>query len=175
MSLISPKYSISWVRKDIPLLNPCWCLVKKTGRLQVLHYFLCAFSQDFTNWWGQANRLIIQGICFWDLLQWLQSTVIPIHKKGNRHLADNYWPISLTSVVWKMPELILCDKIMLHYLVSSSAESLCPQSKSTWSSPKTNIHHSAPSGHGQLDSMMPSFWTSRRPLTVSLRSDCCIG
>ena len=47
-------------------------------------------------------------------VQWLQATVIPIHKKGTRHSADNYRPISLTYVVCKMLESILRDKIMLH-------------------------------------------------------------
>ena len=47
-------------------------------------------------------------------LQWRQATVIPIHKKGSRQSADNYRPISLTSVVCKMLESILRDKIMLH-------------------------------------------------------------
>ena len=35
---------------------------------------------------------------------WKKATVIPIHKGGNKTLAANYRPISLTSVVCKQME-----------------------------------------------------------------------
>ena len=47
-------------------------------------------------------------------MQWRQATVVPIHKKGDRERADNYRPISLTSVVCKTVEAILRDRIMDH-------------------------------------------------------------
>ena len=38
----------------------------------------------------------------------------PIFKKGDRHRAKNYRPVSLTSVVCKIMESIIRDKIMYH-------------------------------------------------------------
>ena len=42
------------------------------------------------------------------------ALVIPIFKKGSKKEAGNYRPVSLTSVVGKMLESILRDKIMYH-------------------------------------------------------------
>ena len=43
-----------------------------------------------------------------------EALVIPIFKKGSKKEAGNYRPVSLTSVVGKMLESILRDKIMYH-------------------------------------------------------------
>ena len=45
---------------------------------------------------------------------WRRATVIPVHKKGSRHLANNYRPISLTAIPCKIMESIIRDKIMQH-------------------------------------------------------------
>ena len=45
--------------------------------------------------------------------------MIPILKKGNKECASNYRPISLTSVVCKMLEAILRDRIMAHLEANS--------------------------------------------------------
>jgi hypothetical protein len=42
------------------------------------------------------------------------ANVTPIHKKGPKDIAGNYRPISLTSVVGKMLESIIADKIVEH-------------------------------------------------------------
>ena len=39
------------------------------------------------------------------------ATVVPLHKKGGRDKAENYRPISLTSIVGKMLESIVKDNI----------------------------------------------------------------
>ena len=46
--------------------------------------------------------------------EWKHATVVPIFKKGQKKLASNYRPISLTSVVCKTMEAIVKDRIMLH-------------------------------------------------------------
>ena len=45
---------------------------------------------------------------------WKIGHVSPIFKKGDRHQAKNYRPVSLTSVVCKIMESIIRDKIMYH-------------------------------------------------------------
>ena len=39
----------------------------------------------------------------------------PVFKKGDRHLAENYRPISLTSISCKLLEQILCSQILRHF------------------------------------------------------------
>ena len=38
---------------------------------------------------------------------WVTANVIPVHKKGNKRLASNYRPISLSSVIVKVMERII--------------------------------------------------------------------
>ena len=46
--------------------------------------------------------------------EWKTANVVPIYKKGEKNKAENYRPVSLTSVTCKMPEHILCSNIMTH-------------------------------------------------------------
>ena len=48
--------------------------------------------------------------------QWKQALITPIHKKGNRNLASNYRPISLTSAFCRIFEAILHKHILLHLI-----------------------------------------------------------
>ena len=45
---------------------------------------------------------------------WLKANVAPIFKKGNRHLAENYRPVSLTCVCCKVMEHIICRHMLNH-------------------------------------------------------------
>ncbi len=45
---------------------------------------------------------------------WRQANVIPIFKKGEKTLASNYRPVSLTSVVGKVLESIIARNIREH-------------------------------------------------------------
>jgi len=47
-------------------------------------------------------------------LDWKRANVSPIYKKGARNLAENYRPISLTSIVCKMMETLIRDRLMKH-------------------------------------------------------------
>ena len=45
---------------------------------------------------------------------WKLSNVSPIFKKGSRNLAENYRPVSLTSVICKLFESIMRDTMVRH-------------------------------------------------------------
>ena len=45
---------------------------------------------------------------------WLRANVAPIYKKSNRHKAENYRPVSLTCVLCKLLEHIVCKHVMTH-------------------------------------------------------------
>ena len=45
---------------------------------------------------------------------WKLANITPLHKKGPKTSTKNYRPISLTSVVSKLMEKIVRDKIMSH-------------------------------------------------------------
>ena len=55
----------------------------------------------------------IEG-CFLLPDDWRIASVSPVYKKGQKSLAENYRPISLTSVCCKIMEHILASKIMKH-------------------------------------------------------------
>ena len=46
--------------------------------------------------------------------EWKQANVSPIFKKGQKHLAENYRPISLTSIVCKLMETFIKRELMTH-------------------------------------------------------------
>ena len=48
-------------------------------------------------------------------LSWSQDNIAPIFKKGDRSLAANYRPISLTSICCKILEHIIFTNIMNHF------------------------------------------------------------
>ncbi len=45
---------------------------------------------------------------------WTDANVTPLFKKGNRHIASNYRPVSLTCITCKIMEHVLCRHIMQH-------------------------------------------------------------
>ena len=51
--------------------------------------------------------------------EWVEANVAPIFKKGDRHTASNYRPISLTCVCAKLLEHIICKSIMTHFTINN--------------------------------------------------------
>ena len=45
-------------------------------------------------------------------LDWATANIVPVHKRDDKWLPSNYRPISLTSVVIKVMEQIICNKII---------------------------------------------------------------
>ena len=48
-------------------------------------------------------------------LDWRNANVTPVFKKGDRHLAENYRPVSLTTVTCKILEHIICSHMLKHF------------------------------------------------------------
>lgn len=44
---------------------------------------------------------------------WKTANIVPIHKKGSKENIENYRTISLTSLVMKVFEHIICDDIFM--------------------------------------------------------------
>jgi len=58
---------------------------------------------------------------------WRRANVVPIFKKGQKYSCANYRPISLTCIISKVMEHIICSNIMAHanthnilYIVTSA-------------------------------------------------------
>ena len=47
-------------------------------------------------------------------LDWTLGSFVPIHKKGNKQESGNYRPVSLTSVVSKVLESLIRDRLLHH-------------------------------------------------------------
>ena len=50
---------------------------------------------------------------------WKLANISPIYKKGSRNIAENYRPISLTSILCKIMESCIRDEILLHLQVNN--------------------------------------------------------
>ena len=46
---------------------------------------------------------------------WISANIAPIYKKGDRHLAENYRPVSLTCVLPKLLQHIVCRAMLVHF------------------------------------------------------------
>ena len=62
------------------------------------------------------NKSLCEGIV---PIQWVESCITVIHKKGLKSVIGNYRPISTTSVICEMVESIIRDHI-IDYMVSNS-------------------------------------------------------
>ena len=55
---------------------------------------------------------------------WKEAHVSPVYKKGVKSNLGNYRPVSLTSVVCKVLESLICDHLM-EYMTSNDLLSVC--------------------------------------------------
>ena len=49
-------------------------------------------------------------------VDWKRAFITPISKKGSRHLPENYRPISLTAILYKIVERFVQDQVVTHLL-----------------------------------------------------------
>ena len=50
--------------------------------------------------------------------QWLNACITAIHKKGEKGIPDNYRPVSMTSIICKLMESIVRDKLVEHMVTN---------------------------------------------------------
>lgn len=106
-------------------------------------------------------------------LEWKWSNIVPVFKKGDKSVISNYRPISLLSLVNK-----LCERCVLNKLVPSLLDLLSPKQhgfvprKSCVTQLLTVLHDL-----GKLlmldMNLMFSFWTLVRPSILCLTTYCC--
>lgn len=53
---------------------------------------------------------------------WLKADITPVFKKGNKHLASNYRPISLTAVPCKILEHVIFHDILYTWILTYSSQ-----------------------------------------------------
>ena len=57
-------------------------------------------------------------------LLWKDANITPIHKKGPKSKAENYRPISLTSIPCKLLEELIKDQLISHLKVNNLISSV---------------------------------------------------
>ena len=62
---------------------------------------------------------------------WREAHIVPLFKKGDKHLASNYRAVSLTSVTCKILEHIVHSNIIIHFL-ESELHVLCDNQHGFW-------------------------------------------
>jgi len=104
---------------------------------------------------------------------WKQAIVTTIFKKGNRNKADNYRPVSLTSIIGKTFEAIIRDALVHHlednHLITDSQHGF-----RKGRSYLTNLLEFLDKVTGCIDigeMLILCFWTLLKPLIRSLIKD----
>ena len=52
--------------------------------------------------------------------QWLEACITAIHKKGLKNLFENYRPVSITSIIGKLMESIVRNKLAAHMEINNA-------------------------------------------------------
>ena len=107
-SIDSLSIQVEGVQKLLSNLN----VTKASGPDNISCKILCELSTELT---PVLCNIFQQSIHTGKIPHdWTTAFVTPIFKKGNRHLAGNYRPVSLTSVPCKILEHIICSHIRSH-------------------------------------------------------------
>ena len=95
------------VKEDIPTLNIGEEGVRKL--LQNIKINKAAGPDEL------PNRVFQRSIDSGELPKdWREANIAPVFKKGDRHLPENYRPVSLTCVLSKLLEHIICHHMLNH-------------------------------------------------------------
>ena len=101
---------------------------------------------------------------------WLLANICPFFKKGDRALACNYRPVSLTCVLCKLLEHVVCSNIMAHldeYQLLSDRQHAF-RKRHSCETQLTTVINDWVKILDKGDRLTHLFWTSRRLLTPRL-------
>ena len=73
---------------------------------------------DWVDGYHQTGSMATIRLGRWLPSDWVDANVVPVHRKGDEHIASNYHPISLTFVIVKIMERIIHPNLLL--LLSST-------------------------------------------------------
>jgi hypothetical protein len=93
-------------------LLKCINLHKATGPDNIPAHFLNNLSEELSPFLSFFFQLSIDSGNI--PVDWKQANVVPIFKKGDKHSAVNYRPVSLTAICCKLLEHIITSKIRKH-------------------------------------------------------------
>ena len=98
---------------------------------------------------------------------WKEALVVPIFKKGDKHQASNYMPVSLSSITCKLLEHIIHSSIMKHFdqhkILNDNQHGFRKKRSCETQLLSTiqKLSHQQP----KENKLMSSCWTSRKPST----------
>ena len=97
------------IKKLLSNLNPN----KAIGPDKIPGHFLKFFSDDLADIYQVLFQASLdQGVLPAD---WKTANIVPLFKKGNKSLPENYRPISLTSLTCKILEHVVFSNFMAHF------------------------------------------------------------
>jgi len=101
--------SLQGVKKLLKGLRP----YKATGPDEIPAFILKNSAEEIAPYLVRLFQLSLdQGVIPDD---WRTANIVPVYKKGEKHTAANYRPISLTSIVCKLLEHIIHSSVMDHF------------------------------------------------------------
>ena len=107
-SIVEVELSIEMIRKEITSLNP-----NKSLGPDEIHPIMLKELVDHIDvpLYNVMQKSLAEGILPED---WKVAHVTPIYKKGPKNIAENYRPVSLTSIACRIMEKLIKNQIMTH-------------------------------------------------------------
>ena len=107
-SSIEIQLTIEMVKKEIHSLNP-----NKSFGPDEIHPMMVKELVDYISipLYIIMKKSLIEGLL---PEEWKVANVTPIYKKGSKNIAENYRPVSLTSIACRIMEKIIKTQIMTH-------------------------------------------------------------
>ena len=100
----------------VPSYTYMFMLEAMTYKVDTLLFLLSIFLKSCASELATMLTFVIQQSLDKQTLpdDWRKALVTPAFKKGDRSNPDNYRPISLTSICWKIAEHIIASQTMTH-------------------------------------------------------------
>ena len=166
---LSQEISVDEVQKDVASLKSgkacgldhIHAEMLKTGRKDVVLFMTKLF-----------NTIFDKGIYPSD---WAKAIIVPIHKKGDIHLADNYRGVSLLSIVSKCYTSILNTRLYNWLEENDKIVEMQVGFRRNYSTTDQifNLYAVAQKCLNKVRSYILLLWTSKRPSNLCTTINCC--